>query len=39
MNLLLNATEALDEKGGDIVVTTGVRSADRHALDTFQGGD
>jgi PAS domain S-box-containing protein len=39
MNLLVNATESLDEKGGSILVTTGVRSANRHYLDSFQGGD
>jgi len=39
MNLMVNAAEALDETGGEILVSTGVRSADRHYLDTFQGGD
>ncbi len=39
MNLMVNASEALDEAGGDIVVTTRVRSADREYLDTFRGGD
>jgi PAS domain S-box-containing protein len=32
LNLLVNASEALGERGGEIVVTTGVRYCDRQAL-------
>jgi PAS domain S-box-containing protein len=39
MNLLVNATESLGDVGGEIAVTTATRSADRHDLDGFRGGD
>jgi len=39
MNLLVNAAEAVDATGGNIVVTTALRSANRQFLDTFRGGD